>query len=74
MERLLTLRKPRGIGHEGYGQGVAIGDVDNDGDADVYVTNYGADVFYRNNGDGRLLTGGRALKQSVGEHLRPLGL
>ena len=40
-----------GIGHEGYGQGVAIGDVDNDGDADVYVTNYGADVFYRNNGD-----------------------
>ena len=41
-----------GIGHEGYGQGVAIGDVDNDGDVDVYVTNYGADVFYRNNGDG----------------------
>ena len=40
-----------GIGHEGYGQGVAIGDIDNDGDADVYVTNYGADVFYRNNGD-----------------------
>ena len=41
-----------GIGHEGYGQGVAIGDVDNDGDVDVYVTNYGADVFYRNTGDG----------------------
>ena len=42
-----------GIGHEGYGQGVAIGDVDNDGDGDVYVTNYGvSDVFYQNNGDG----------------------
>ncbi len=41
-----------GIGDEGYGQGVAIGDVDNDGDADVYVTNYGPDAFYRNNGDG----------------------
>ena len=41
-----------GIGHEGYGQGVAIGDIDNDGDADVYVTNYGPDAFYQNNGDG----------------------
>ena len=41
-----------GIGDEGYGQGVAIGDVDNDGDTDVYVTNYGPDAFYRNNGDG----------------------
>ena len=41
-----------GIGHEGYGQGVAIGDVDNDTDMDVYVTNYGSDAFYRNKGDG----------------------
>ena len=41
-----------GIGHEGYGQGVAIGDIDNDSDVDVYVTNYGPDAFYRNNGDG----------------------
>ena len=48
----VDVTKVAGIGHEGYGQGVAIGDVDNDGDADVYVTNYGADVFYRNNGDG----------------------
>ncbi len=48
----LDVTETAGIGHEGYGQGVAIGDVDNDGDADVYVTNYGADVFYRNNGDG----------------------
>ena len=41
-----------GIGDEGYGQGVAIGDIDNDSDVDVYVTNYGPDAFYRNNGDG----------------------
>ncbi len=41
-----------GIGHPGYGQGVAIGDVNNDGHVDVYVTNYGPDAFYRNNGDG----------------------
>ena len=48
----LDVTEAAGIGHEGYGQGVAIGDADNDGDADVYVTNYGADAFYRNNGDG----------------------
>ena len=41
-----------GIGHTGHGQGVAVGDVDNDGDLDVYVTNYGPDAFYRNNSDG----------------------
>ena len=48
----IDVTEAAGIGHEGYGQGVAIGDVDNDGDPDVYITNYGADVFYRNNGDG----------------------
>ncbi len=41
-----------GLGDMGYGMGVAIGDVDNDGDEDVYVTNFGDDAFYRNNGDG----------------------
>jgi enediyne biosynthesis protein E4 len=41
-----------GLGDPGYGQGVAIGDVDNDGDLDVYVTNVGRDGFYRNEGAG----------------------
>jgi hypothetical protein len=36
----------------GYGMGVAIGDYDNDGFQDVYVTNYGPDVLYHNNGNG----------------------
>jgi hypothetical protein len=41
-----------GIGNEGFGMGVAVGDMDNDGDPDVYVTNFGPDALYRNNGDG----------------------
>ena len=42
-----------GIGHAGYAMGVAAGDVDNDGDVDLYVTCYGPDVLYRNDGRGR---------------------
>ena len=41
-----------GVGDRGFGQGVAVADVDNDGDLDFYVTNYGPNVLYRNNGDG----------------------
>ena len=33
--------------------GAAVGDVDNDGDADVYVANLGPDRLYRNDGTGR---------------------
>ena len=42
-----------GVGGEGhYGQGVAVGDFDNDGHPDLYVTGYGRALLYRNNGDG----------------------
>ncbi len=34
----------------GYGMGVAVGDVDNDGWSDLYVTNFGANQLWRNNG------------------------
>ncbi|PYT16962.1 MAG: hypothetical protein DMF51_03440 [Acidobacteria bacterium] len=36
----------------GYGNGCTAGDYDNDGDEDLYVTNFGPSVLYRNNGDG----------------------
>ena len=42
-----------GVGGEGhYGQGVAVGDYDNDGYPDLYVTGYGSAILYHNNGDG----------------------
>ena len=41
-----------GVGDIGYGHGCAVGDYNNDGTLDVYVTNYGTNRLYRNNGDG----------------------
>jgi hypothetical protein len=35
-----------------YGMGVAVGDYDNDGYPDIYVTNFGKNILYHNNGDG----------------------
>lgn len=36
----------------GYGMGFAAGDFDNDGWVDFYITNYGANQMFKNNGDG----------------------
>lgn len=41
-----------GLQGVGYGMGVAIGDYDNDGFEDIYVTAYGGNKLYHNNGDG----------------------
>src|SRR6202790_3714395 len=39
-------------GDGNYGMGVAVGDYDNDGYPDIYVTNFGKNILYHNNGDG----------------------
>jgi hypothetical protein len=41
-----------GLEGVGYGMGVAVGDYDNDGYEDLYVTAYGGNKLYHNNGDG----------------------
>lgn len=41
-----------GAGHPGYGMGCVAGDYDNDGDQDLYLTNYGPNALLRNRGDG----------------------
>jgi enediyne biosynthesis protein E4 len=41
-----------GVSNERWGMGVAVGDYDNDGFADMYVGNFGTSRLYRNNGNG----------------------
>lgn len=41
-----------GLAGAGYSMGVAVGDYDNDGFEDLYVTGYGGNHLYHNNGNG----------------------
>jgi enediyne biosynthesis protein E4 len=41
-----------GLINQGWGNGVAVADYDNDGHADVFITNYGKNALFHNNGDG----------------------
>ena len=50
--RFTDVTAQSGIVSLGYGMGAAVGDIDNDGWADLYVTNFGRNRMYRNNRDG----------------------
>lgn len=41
-----------GVGYPGYAMGGAVGDFNNDGFPDMYITCLGENVLYKNNGDG----------------------
>ena len=41
-----------GVGDSGYGFSCAVGDYDNNGFPDLYITNFGPNVLYQNSGNG----------------------
>jgi enediyne biosynthesis protein E4 len=49
-----------GLGFHGYCHGITVGDIDNDGDPDVFLCNYGGDALYQNRGDGNFREVGRS--------------
>ncbi|MCP3957847.1 MAG: CRTAC1 family protein [bacterium] len=52
LPRFVDVTAEAGIAAPGYGMGVAVGDVDNDGWPDIYVTNLGSNQLWRNDGPG----------------------
>lgn len=50
--RFADVTESAGLAGRGYSMGVAVADYDNDGDIDLFVAGYRANVLYRNNGRG----------------------
>ncbi len=50
--RLTDVTAASRIEPKGQGMGIAVGDVDNDGWSDIYLTGFGRNQLFRNNGDG----------------------
>jgi hypothetical protein len=50
--RFEDVTEAAGVGFAGYCHGIVVGDIDNDGDQDLFLCNYGPNVLFLNNGDG----------------------
>jgi hypothetical protein len=50
--RFTDATESSGLGDPGRGMGCAVGDIDNDGDLDLFVSNWGPDTLWRNDGRG----------------------
>ncbi|MGA2571134.1 MAG: CRTAC1 family protein [Terracidiphilus sp.] len=55
-----------GVANDRWGYGCAVGDFDNDGWPDIYVTNYGKNRLYRNNRDGTFTDVGEKAGVTIG--------
>jgi hypothetical protein len=51
--RFTDVTEKSGLPPHAYGMGTAVGDYDNDGDLDLFVSAFGPDALYQNLGDGR---------------------
>ena len=51
-DRFVDVTAVAGVGDTSWSMGCAAADYDNDGDLDLYVTNFGRNTFYQNQGDG----------------------
>src|SRR5262245_58438469 len=50
--RFADVTERAGLARSGWAQGACVGDYDNDGNRDLFVTHYGQSLLYRNRGDG----------------------
>lgn len=64
--KFVDVTQQAGLGDVGYGLGVVTGDYDNDGDSDIYITNYGKNRFYINCGDGTFQEAAHSLNVTGG--------
>ena len=67
--RFRDVTEPSGLGFRGYCHGVIVGDIDNDGDQDVFFCNYGGDALFLNNGNGTFSDISRSSGVAAAEHL-----
>lgn len=67
--RFTDVTRESGVGDPGYGLGVCTGDYDNDGDQDLYLSNFGSNVLYRNNGNGTFTDVTRNAGVGFGPHV-----
>jgi enediyne biosynthesis protein E4 len=51
-DRFAPVAQQAAVADTSFGMGAVVGDYDNDGDPDLYVTNFGANRLYNNRGDG----------------------
>ena len=52
--KYVDITSESGVSASEYGMGIATGDIDNDGDIDIFLANYGQNRLYENKGNGRL--------------------